>query len=494
MADTHGLTEADVDAGLEGGEPPAVRMASSPNPNLLEALLSHGWSLSPYYHPDSPSLARRYGPNAYMTGRVDGVYDSPLLRAIETGQLANMNILLRAGADPNGQIIYSMYEYGEQFVRLSYRKSEIEYRNSRSNLQSNAQLDRNAPAYTEQITRAEIEEGPARFWAGKDFPPRFLGAFNGAMTAVEMAARKGSIEALEAILTAGADTSFWLSSPPSPPLAFSLSSLSVSSPLHAAIEERKTKMLQELLLRGFNPNLLPLQATTSCLSPLMTALACDPPNIEACEILLSQADIDTDLRSPVYQIHALHIAAAQLSASLFQFLCEGNRMSLDRAGKTALGHTLLHIACLPLDPSEINQSSSLITMSIHRMRTLSRQPFSRSSRPSTASQSPQLDTVKYILSGSHCSTSEQDEFGNTPLHYLASYIHPNEPLIALLRSSEIDTRRVWSTSRNQWGYTPEELYSDEKHNTRLEKDRRLEIEQRSRRGGWRGRGRGRGTA
>ncbi|KAL8757942.1 MAG: hypothetical protein Q9199_001854 [Rusavskia elegans] len=486
MADQYGLTETDLDPGLDGHDFPAVRMASNASPRLLEALLSHGWQLSPFYRPDNLGLAMRYGPNAYMDGRVDGVYDSPLLRAIESGQLTNMGILLRAGADPNGQSIRSMYEYGKRFARLSYRNAGIQ--DNDLNLQSNVQVDRNAAAYTGKITKAEVEEGPARFWAGKKFPPPLLGAMNEAMTAIEMAARKGSIEALRAILTAGADISFWLSSPPSPPLVLSHSALSVSSPLHAAIEERNTEMLKELLMCSFNPNLLPLGAHISCLSPLMTALACEPPNIEACEILSSEGDIDMNLRSPVYQIHALHIATAQLSVSLLQYL--SGKLPLDRAGKTALGHTLLHVACLPLEPSEINQSSSLITSSITRVRTLSRQPLSRSSCSSRTSLSSQVDTVNYILSNSHCSVVEQDELGNTALHYLASYADLNEPLIALLRSSENDRSHSWNTSRNQRGHTAEELYFDGKNNATVEKDRRAtESERRNGRGGvWRGRG------
>ncbi|KAL8806036.1 MAG: hypothetical protein Q9182_001568 [Xanthomendoza sp. 2 TL-2023] len=489
MTDQHGLTEADLEPGFDGYDFPAVRMAGMANPRLLEAMLSHGWQLSPFYRFNDNGLAMRYGPNAYMNGRSDGIYDSPLLRAIESGQLENISILLRAGADPNGQLLRLMYDYSMPFARSIYQNVAIQDREF--NVQTNVQLDRNAAVYTENMTRAEMEEGPARFWAGKAFPPLLSGAMNAPMTAIEMAARKGSIEALQTILTAGADHSFWLSSPPSPPLTLSHSALSISSPLHAAIEERNTEMLKELLSYGFNPNLLPLAATISCFSPLMTALACEPPNIEACEILSSLGDINMDLRSPIYRIHALHVATAQLSVSLLRYLSE--KLPLDRAGKTALGHTLLHIACLPLEPSEINLSSSPITTSITRVRALSRQPLSKDPDSDRTSLSSQIDTVNYILSNSHCSVSEQDELGNTALHYLASYADLNEPLIALLRSSENDQSNSWNTSRNQWGYTAEDIYFDGKNNANVEMDRRvIESERRrARRGGlWRGRGRG----
>ena len=488
MADQHDLTGADLQPGFDGHDFPAVKMASTQDPHLLEALLSHGWQSSPLYSPNNEysGLASRYGPNAYMDGRAHGIYDSPLLRAIESSQLANMGILLGAGADPNGQSIESMYKYGKPFARLSYQNGEDQ--DDKLSLQNSDVFDRNAAAYTEAISQQEIEEGPARFWCGKGFPPPSFGAMNAAMTAVEMAARKGSIEALRAMIAAGADISFWISSPPSPPLVLSHSALSISSPLHAAIEKGHIGMLKELLQRDFDPNLLPYRATISCLSPLMTALACQPPNPEAYDLILSQPKIDVDLRSPVYEIHALHIATAQLSVALLRYL--STRITLDRAGKTALGHTLLHIACLPLEPSEINQSSSLITTSITRMRTLLRQPLSRSSCSNRTSHSSQFDTAKYILSNSQCSVLEQDQLGNTALHYLASYADLNEPLLAFLRSADTDGSLSWNTSKNQWGFSAEEIYRDGKNKSIVERDRRaMEVERRGFRGGWRGRGR-----
>lgn len=77
MAARYGLTEAHLDPGLDDHDFPAVRMASNANPRLLEALLSHGWQLSPFYRPGNLGLAMRYGPNSYMDGRVGGIYDSP---------------------------------------------------------------------------------------------------------------------------------------------------------------------------------------------------------------------------------------------------------------------------------------------------------------------------------------------------------------------------------------------------------------------------------
>ena len=71
-------------------------------------------------------------------------------------------------------------------------------------------LPQHATNQSGDMTRTEINEGPARFWAEKDFPPHSLAASNAAMTAVELAAREGSIDALHAVLARDPDISFWL--------------------------------------------------------------------------------------------------------------------------------------------------------------------------------------------------------------------------------------------------------------------------------------------
>lgn len=110
-----------------------------------------------------------------------------------------------------------------------------------------------------------IEHDPSRnltrFWAEPGFPPLPPAAPNIAMTALERAAREGSIEAFDAILSKSPDVSFWTSPQPaempSPPPH---SALSPSSPLHAAVEERHTVMLSHLLTFGFSPNTIPALA------------------------------------------------------------------------------------------------------------------------------------------------------------------------------------------------------------------------------------------
>ena len=80
-------------------------------------------------------------------------------------------------------------------------------------------------------------------------------------------------------------------------------------------------MLQHLLVLGYSPNMLPLAAPTWCLSPHMTAIAfCDPPNVEAYDILTKNAKTNFNLRTPVFSIHVLHFAFARPEVPLLQHL------------------------------------------------------------------------------------------------------------------------------------------------------------------------------
>ena len=447
------LAQEDLDPGLDGHDFPAVRAAGNPNPAILSTLLLRGWQESPFYNTDpANALALRYGPNAYMDGSLHGIYDSPLLRAIRLHRQSNVDLLLQAGADPNGQSIWSMSDYARRFLRFRPRKF----------LTQPEELPRSPEERLEQqidlksggITEDEIDEDCSRFWAEKDFPPLSFAAGNAAMTAVEGAAREGSIDALHAVLARGPDVSFWLL--PRTPLAISSShsALSVSSPIHGAIEERQSEMLKILLSYGYDPNLLPTAAITRCLSPLMTALACDPPNLTAFEILVSHPEIDLSLRSPIYGVHPLHLAAAHLSVSLLEEV--SGKIPLETAGATALGFTLLHIVCLPFTTAELNHTSKAIATSITRIRSLSTKYISNGTASRTDLPS-QTASARYVLRNTSCNVSTVDIFGNTPLHYLAAYRTRNEELIAWLLSQESTGMDSWKNVKNRWGWSAEKL-------------------------------------
>ncbi|KAK2465503.1 hypothetical protein APHAL10511_002395 [Amanita phalloides] len=76
-------------------------------------------------------------------------------------------------------------------------------------------------------------------------------------------------------------------------------------------------------------------------------------------------------QTPVFSIHTLHFAAARLDLLLLQQISTSHlTMVLGAAGTTSLGHTLLHIAALPLTDDHINLFAPKIFSSIHDVRTL----------------------------------------------------------------------------------------------------------------------------
>ena len=297
------------------------------------------------------------------------------------------------------------------------------------------------------MTRTEINEGPARFWAEKDFLPHSSAASNAAMTAVELAAREGSIDALHAVLARDPDVSFWLLAQVLRATSSSYSALSVSSPVHGAVEARQPEMLNHLLSREYNPNLLATATATRCLSPLITAVACDPPNISAFNTLVSHPRIDISLRSPIYGVHPLHLASAHLSVSLLENVSA--KIPLETAGSTALGSTLLHIVCLPLATAELELTSPLIATSITRLCSLSIKYLPTDT--SAIDLPSQTASARWIVYNTSCNVSAADVYGNTPLHYLAAYRVPNEELITWLRSRETNSVDSWTTVEESMG-------------------------------------------
>lgn len=281
----------------------------------------------------------------------------------------------------------------------------------------------------------------ARFWAEHDFPP-VSGLLQPAMTALEAASLRDDSFLVDALLAAGADASAWTkrcdAMPPEPSASF----LATSAPMHRAIENKQLPMLRHLLDLGFAADVFPLAAITRCVNPLMAALMTEPPDLEAYTHLASSSshDADQSLRTPIFKVHILHIAAATLSLPVIRAVTSSleSQTALATNPTTSLGHTLLHVACLPLADNHINPFSAKIHESIHELRTLSptyrtkllwpHQPRSqpRSGRPPFSELPPtdhwpaQLQTVEFILSNNlGDAVCSLDIHGNTPLHYLA---------------------------------------------------------------------------
>ena len=358
MSDEYVLTAADLDNTFS---PPIMRAASHSNPSVLKAVIKYGASLdekqrsqrglscTPFW--DSDLLALRY--------------DSPLLEAITAGRPVNIALLLEAGADPNGLCLDMLSRYSAQYLRFRRHKSHVtRYEALKLIPESQSEPLTQKEIFTRRMTRA-------RFWSSENFVSTSSVPWT-APTALETAAMTGSLEILDQILDAHPDTTWWLgeSTACSIPIDPLHSFLSTSTPIHAAIKAGHNDVLMYLLDKGFNPNTLPLSTITQCISPLMaTIVCCEPPNLEAFDLLLSYSRTDRDQRTPIYNVHILHFATALLSPSLLVSVSAS--IALNNAGTTALGHTLLHVACLPLDDTYIQIFSEKIYQSIHSVRTLS---------------------------------------------------------------------------------------------------------------------------
>ena len=355
-----------------------------------------------------------------------------------------------------------------------------------------------------QLTRVKDDEVEdrfrdctARFWTGIDFPSRNVIPYSDTIPAMIEAAQGDSYAIVDLLCEAGAETSFWKTESREIPLEATASSLAVTTPLHAAVWSGNAKMLDHLLTLGFNPNAMPLANPTRCITPLMaTIVYCSPWNKEVFHRLLEYSPqsgpANSSIRTPIYDVHILHFAVARLDCELLR--CVSAAVPLGAAGATALGHTLLHIACLPLNERYIQMHSKEIYESIHEVRSLSDEsaemahiegrdpadsyvrareniirtkrlltrPFTRIPArfswdlPSEEYFASQIEVLGYLLGNSEQDVAKGDVHGNTALHYLASHRAVNREAVALLRGLP-DGERVWMQARNRYGYTPGEL-------------------------------------
>lgn len=245
-----------------------------------------------------------------------------------------------------------------------------------------------------------------------------------AMTALEAAAAAGDIQIFDEVHNARADTTAWKCKNPydSTPSEPSVSYLSVSSPLHRAVEANSLPMINHLLALNFSPNIFPLASITCSFSPAMTAIA--SLNDTAYGLLAPQSDLS--LTTPIYKVHILHLAAATLSLGLLLRVAEN--IPLDTAPPKALLHTLLQIVCLPLNDS-LHQSSLSKMSRLHPRTPLPRPyhpepnpPFSPVSQPTSTSrfQGLTLGSIAFItIIRSSCANSSSSP--SPP-----AYLHPSQ--------------------------------------------------------------------
>ena len=211
-------------------------------------------------------------------------------------------------------------------------------------------------------------------------------------------------------------------------------------------------MLSVLLEHGLNPNARALVTGSLAVTPAHYAIMIG--QLKAYSMLKAQNSLDIHILTPVYGVHILHFATALLRTDLLRAI----DLPLSCAPVTSLGHTLLHVACLPYNGDDV-QSSPKIEQSIHEVRYLRDTQYvlhptgsarydavgrrlgrSQEERPTAPQFLPrditnelrqQEDVCRLIVSELGATQiGLTDVHGSTPLHYLASAWFLNESLVS----------------------------------------------------------------
>ncbi|KAB8208109.1 ankyrin repeat-containing domain protein [Aspergillus parasiticus] len=247
-----------------------------------------------------------------------------------------------------------------------------------------------------------------------------------ALTSLEVAAKFGCEEIFEILYKAGAEDSSWRVSTATQedslleiPSEAPLFALSVSSPMHQAIASGHRSMLDKLLnAYNYCPNYRPLVTPT------------------------------VGVPAVTWQSRACVNALATCGHAT--------------VGRTVLGHTLLHVAALPLTGYQVARNKPVIERSIHCARTHSRPPYINEEKqykhvPMTdAEQVAQLATIALLLRWGGFDVQAQDIDGNTALHYLAATLNIGDETVELVREMG-GSEDVWESTSNRWGLTPKQL-------------------------------------
>jgi ankyrin repeat protein len=444
---------------------PVLCAARNPDPKDLTACLDR---YEQWPEDNSPRFPERewFSPSAFFYDACNMPMKTPLIEAIKAQLPENVRILLDRGADPNGVPLYIMQEFATKFFRFEDDAESLNWYpfspNSRNRLPLTTPKHPSRPQTVELIgeeLKGRMEKFSC-FWRGHDCMPTDFYEGTEGMTPIEEACKHDSAIVLDMMLKTKADTSCWKGAQklipdpydndfhyedsefwqrarevvPDPPTH---SSLSISNPILCTIKFRHMHHLTRLLDEGFNPNAMPLAIRQQCYPPLMACfILCNPPNWDAFSKLLEsrteKTETNRNILTPLYRIHTLHIIAALQSLPILQRVL-GHGFDLASAGRTAVGHTLLHIACLPLDITQINVFEEIIYKSSHEFRSLFMQAKHQGHiifehdfpRPQTTDFfDAQTELVLFLLSQSkdpYADLIARDTHGNTAFHYLAMY-------------------------------------------------------------------------
>lgn len=480
-----------------------VRAARNPNPAVLAAVMAFYYDKLSHWDELSKEDQNHFkylAPNAGVSGAIWGNYESPLTAAIQAKSLPNVDLLLKSGADVNGIPRSYLSDYSVRFLRG--RDSDIDVSSfvlcpPRAQLLATAKA-KGIESQTASLTSAELDErriGFPRFWTEPNVPAQRL-RMSTALTSLEVAAQCGCEEIFDVLRQAGADDSTWQASTAAPDVALlevpseaPLSALSVSSPVHQAIASGHRGMLQKLIdYYSYSPNYRPLVAPTVALPPLSFAIArCDleKPGVRGCiSDLLAHPRLLPHLRTPVFDVHPLHFATAKHDPDFLAWIASSIPGGHLTAGQTALGHTLLLVAALPLTGNYATQDKPAVKHSIRCARTLDskwlqhgrpspihaqtrapRPPYRVLHKPfkpvpmTEAENGAQLATIQLLLKWGGFDVRAQDVDGNTALHYLAATVNVSPETIDLVRAMD-GGKEVWESSMNWCGFSPKQLMDD----------------------------------
>ncbi|EPE30161.1 Ankyrin repeat-containing protein [Glarea lozoyensis ATCC 20868] len=476
------IPEEYLEAVQENSLSPSMRAASNADCRILKALLqkgffyfikypdrnSHSDNEYPHHHESDHRLAHpsEFGFSALRSnGRNEIGITTPLMEALRARLPENVRTLLIAGANPDGVPIHILEAHAALFLRFRPSIHPLEY-GSKDAATRSEYLRLMDISQISSLTKEEVDDrrwdGLAPFWCEERFTPSSFWKHGASMHSLVEAAGLGDVEDFNLLLEYGADASFWMTPHlfvPEPP---SSSSLCISTPIHAAIEHGKHSMLRHILDLGFDPNTMALANPTRCVTPLMaTLLHHDRFDKESFDMLSMQPNINFEIRTPIYGVHLLHFAVAKLNFTMLRHVV--SFVPLRNAGTTAIGHTLLHVACMPSRNVQIQRRSDIIMRSIHETRDTRAEndinavpAVDSNALPHPIDLYTQSSIMKYLWNNGVQDIDSKDVHGNTALHYLAGCRAVNHLLFEWFLKIE-DVEDVWYHSENDQMATPADL-------------------------------------
>lgn len=482
-ADPSAQVQAQVDDLVPG---PVMRAAAEPGDvRVLRGLLAHGFPAT-----------------NYIVGPLNNPWQSALTNAVLASSSGggrnfdeHVRLLVEAGADPN---VFPAACYRVASTRfLRGRKAEDTWTAGCYLRDRDQALEDVAPSrfvsdpvapLTEQDEEEEEVQGRrrarARFWAEHVFPRTDFPTNNPA-SSLSAAIEAGNLAIYAYLVAHGADETAWMDGDRYHVIAGDElpSYFVVESPLHVAVRTENREALQFLLDRGHKPDVFPMVLVTRCLNAVMATLAAKPW-LEGFDLLAPHADLS--LVTPIFRCHVLHFAVASLDLDAVKHVVNalgGPSHASSSVAPTALGHTLLHVASLPVDDSVATMHASAIYQSIHEFRTTDEgwEPIRLAGRaaPTRASmrgrggrggghfstrggggghrwswrfrptifrdlsdeeRDAQAAVLLYLLDSGAVPAEQllaQDVHGNTVLHYLASVRNPDDRVIQALRDRAV---------------------------------------------------------